>query len=97
MTTQLEVVAKEVATVDEAVMKVLPFISTFIGFVPGAAVAIPFLPLVGELLAALDSAAQAVSTGNNAGGIEAIIDEIKNHLTPGAPNSPILSAPVTNS
>ena len=95
MTTDIKSVATTVSTVDEAIMKALPFISTVIGFVPGAQVAVPFMPLVGGLLAALDNAAKAVAAGNNGAAIEAVIAEIENHLTPGKPNSPILSATVT--
>jgi hypothetical protein len=86
-------IATEVSTVDEAVMSALPFVSGIIGFIPGAAVAVPFLPLVGELLAALDNAAKAVAAGNTGAAVEDIFTEIKNHLTQGKPNSPILSAP----
>lgn len=88
-------VAGEVSTVDEAVMTALPFISGIIGFIPGAAIAVPFMPLVSEGLMALDNAAKAVAEGNPGAGIEDILTEIKNHLTPGMPNSPILSAPAT--
>lgn len=84
-------IAKEVSTVDEAVMKVLPFVSTFIGFVPGAQVAIPFLPLVSEFLSVVDNAAKAVSEGNSGAAVQDVLQEVMNHLTPGKPNSPILS------
>lgn len=94
--TQLETVAKEVSTVDEAIMKVLPFMSGLVGFIPGGAVAIPFMPLLGELLQALDNAAKAVAAGNPAAGVSTILAEIQNHLTPGAPNSPILSSHAPN-
>lgn len=90
--TDMKSVAGTVVTVDEAVMKALPFVSTMLGFIPGAQVAVPFMPLVGELLAVLDSAAKSVADGNNGAAIQDIIKEIENHLTPGKPNSPILSA-----
>lgn len=91
--TDLKAVAGEVATVDEAVMKVLPFVSGLIGFVPGAQVAVPFLPLVGEILAAVDNAAKSIQAGNNSAAIDDILVEIRNHLTPGLPNSSVLSSP----
>jgi hypothetical protein len=91
--TDISSIAKEVSQVDEAVMKALPFISTLIAFVPGAQVATPFLPLVGELLQVLDKAAKSVADGNNSGAAQDILGEIMNHLTPGKPNSTILSAP----
>jgi hypothetical protein len=93
MNVDVKTVAGEVSTVDEAVMKAMPFIATMIGFIPGAQVAVPFMPLVGELLGVLDNAAKAVATGNNGAAFEDVFAEIKNHLTPGQPNSPILSAP----
>lgn len=86
-------IATTVSTVDEAIMTALPFISSIIAFVPGAQVAVPFMPLVGELLAVVDNAAKAVAAGNTGAAVEDIFTEIKNHLTPGQPNSPILSAP----
>ena len=47
MTANVQAIAGEVSTVDEAVLKALPFISTALGFIPQAAVAVPFMPLVG--------------------------------------------------
>jgi|SRR5579872_5459444 len=85
-------IATEVATVDEAVMKALPFVSTFIGFVPGAQVAVPFMPLIAELLQVVDNAARAVAAGNNGGAVQDVLQEVMNHLTPGKANSPILSS-----
>ena len=85
-------IATEVSKVDEAVMKALPFISTFIGFVPGAQVAVPFMPLVGELLQALDTAAKEVAAGNTGAAAEGVLQEIMDHLTKGKKNSAILSA-----
>ncbi|WP_024516869.1 hypothetical protein [Bradyrhizobium sp. Tv2a-2] len=92
MTVDIKSVAGTVATVDETVMQALPFISAIIGFVPGAAVAVPFMPLVGEALMALDNAAKAVAAGNNGAAVQDIFTEIMNHLTPGKPNSTALSA-----
>jgi hypothetical protein len=86
--TSITGIATEVATVDEAIMKFLPEISLLLGFIPGAGVAVPFLP---EVLTALDNAAKAVATGNPGAAIGSIFSEIANHLTPGAPNSPTLS------
>ena len=85
-------IAGEVASVDEAVMKFFPTISTIVGFIPGAQVAVPFLPLVGEILAAVDTAAKDIQAGNNGAAVEDILTEIRNHLTPGLPNSLILSS-----
>ena len=93
MTNGLESAAGTVSQVDEAVLRALPFISTIIGFIPGGAVAVPFMPLVGGLLEALDNAAKAVAAGNSGGAVQDILREVASHLTPGAPNSPILSAP----
>lgn len=89
-------VAGQVSQVDEAVMKALPFISGLIGFIPGGAVAVPFMPLIGEALVALDNAAKAVAAGNSGAAVQDILTEIMNHLTPGQPNSPALSAPAAD-
>lgn len=86
-------IATEAAQVDEAIMKALPFASTLLEFVPGAQVAVPFLPLVGEGLSVLDNALRAVAAGNPGMAAKDVFQEVINHLTPGAPNSPILSAP----
>lgn len=91
--TDIQGVAGEVIKVDEAVLKVFPFISGIIGFVPGGAVVSPFLPLVQEILVAVDTAAKDIQAGNNSAAINDILTEIRNHLTPGAPNSSILSSP----
>lgn len=85
-------VAGEVAQVDEAVMKALPFVSGMIGFIPGGAVAIPFMPLVAEFLQVVDSAAKSVAAGNPGAAATDVLQEVMNHLMPGKPNSPILSA-----
>jgi hypothetical protein len=87
-----EQIAGKVSTVDEQVLKLMPFISTVIAFIPGAQVAAPFMPLVAELLAVVDNAAKAVATGSPGAAFQDVIDEVMSHLTPGAPNSPILSA-----
>lgn len=94
--TDLVSVAKEVSTVDEAVMKVLPFVSGLIGFVPGGAAAVPFLPLISEFLTVVDNAAKAVAAGNSGAAVQDVLKEVMDHLTPGAANSPILSAPPAN-
>lgn len=86
-------IATQVSSIDEALMNVLPFITPMLGFIPGAAVATPFLPLVGDLLGAVDNAAKAVAAGNPGAAAVDILQEVINHLTPGKPNSPILSAP----
>ena len=88
--TSITGIAAEVSTVDEQIMRFLPFISMAVDFVPGGAVA---MPLVSELLQVLDAAAKAVAAGNPGAAIGDILGEVKNHLTPGQPNSPILSAP----
>jgi hypothetical protein len=95
MTTDMKSVATTVSTVDEAVMTALPFISGILGFIPGAQVAVPFMPLVSEGLMALDNAAKAVAAGNPGAAIQDVMKEVMDHLTPGKPNSPILSATVT--
>jgi len=96
MTENIADVAKTVETVDEAVMKALPFVSGLIGFIPGGAVAIPFMPLVAEFLHVVDNAAKAVAEGNSGAAVSDILQEIMSHLTPGKPNSPILSAPASD-
>jgi len=88
-------IATEVATVDEAVMKFFPYISTMIGFIPGAQVAVPFMPLVAEFLKVVDDAAKHVAAGNSGAAAQDVMKEIMDHLTPGAPNSPVLSGAVT--
>lgn len=87
----IKTVAGTVATVDEGIMKFLPFISLAIGFIPGGAAAKPFMPLVAEVLAALDNAAKSVAAGNNGAAIEDVITAVKNHLTAGQPNAPALA------
>ena len=86
-------VATEVSTVDEAVMKALPFISFMLGFIPGAQVAVPFMPFALGALKALDEAAKKVADGNPGAAAQDVLQEVMNHLTPGKPNSPILSVP----
>lgn len=75
----------------QEVLKFMPFISEVIQFVPGAAVATPFIPLFTEFLGVLDNAAKAVAAGNTQAAIGAILGEIMSHLTPGLPNAPALS------
>jgi hypothetical protein len=89
--TDIKAIAGEVMKVDEAVMKLLPFISGVIGFVPGAQVAVPFLPLLGEVLTAVDEAAKAIQAGDPAQALDTVLVEIRNHLTPGAANSAALA------
>lgn len=89
--TDMKSVAGTVVTVDEAVMKALPFISTMLNFIPGAQVAVPFMPLVGEALLALDNAAKEVAAGNNGMAVQDVLKVIEDHLTKGKPNSPILA------
>jgi hypothetical protein len=96
MTDQIQTIAGEVAAIDEEVLKFFPYISGMIGFIPGAAVAEPFMPLVGEILQAVDNAAKAVQAGNTSAAINDILTEIRNHLTPGLPNSSVLSSPAVN-
>ena len=93
--TDLKSVATEVETIDEAIMKAFPFISGMIGFIPGGAVAVPFMPLVGELLQAIDNAAKDVAAGNTGAAAQDILSEVMNHMTKGKPNSPILSETAT--
>lgn len=92
-TIDVKTIAGEVVTVDEAVLNVFPYISGLIGFIPGAQVAAPFMPLVSEILTAVDGAAKAIQAGNTGAAIDDILTEIRNHLTPGAPNSSVLSSP----
>lgn len=90
--TDLKAVAGEVAKVDEAVMRVFPFISSMIGFVPGGQVAVPLMPIVSEILQAVDTAAKHIQDGDNGAALDDILKEIRNHLTPGRPNSAVLSS-----
>lgn len=84
-------IASEVATVDEAVMKVLPFVTTLTGFIPGAQVATPFLAAAGPLLLVLDNAAKAIAAGNPNAAWQDVLQELTKHLTPGQPNSTALA------
>lgn len=84
-------IAGEVSTVDEAIMKFLPEISMLLGIIPGAQVALPFMPLVTTALKVLDDAAKKVHDGNPGAAAHDVLQEVMNHLTPGKPNSPILS------
>jgi hypothetical protein len=86
-------IASEVSTVDEAVMRFLPEISLLLGIIPGAQVAVPFMPLVGGALGAIDNAAKLVAAGNPGAAAETVLQMVMDHLTPGKPNSPILAAP----
>ena len=86
-------IAGTVSTVDEAILKFMPFVSILVSAIPGAQVAAPFIPLVGELLTVVDNAAKAVAGGDTNAAIQDVLGEIMSHLTPGKPNSPILSAP----
>ena len=86
-------IAGTVATVDETIMKFLPEISMIIGFIPGAQPAELAMPIVSEVLMAVDNAAKAVASGNPGAAFQTIAQEIIQHLTPGLPNSPILSPP----
>lgn len=88
----LKAVAGEVATIDEEVMKLLPFIGGIIGFVPGAQAVAPLLPLVGEILAAVDKAAKDIQGNDPSAAVDDILTEIRNHLTVGRPNSAVLSS-----
>jgi len=89
--TSISGIATEVSQVDEAVMKALPFVSGLIGFIPGASVAVPFVPLITEFLGVIDNAAKAVADGNPGAAATDVLQEVINHLTPGKPNSPTLS------
>ncbi len=90
----LQAVAGEVAQVDEVIIRALPFVGGIIGFVPGGAVAAPFIPLVGEILQAVDNAAKHIQNNDPQAAVEDILTEIRNHLTPGRPNSAVLSSPL---
>lgn len=83
-------IAAEVSTVDEMIMKFMPFISMGLGLAPGGSIA---APLISEFLTVVDDAAKAVAAGNSGAAFQVILSEVENHLTPGKPNSPILSAP----
>jgi len=89
--TNVAQIAGTVATVDEAVLKAMPIISTMIMFIPGAQAAAPFMPLVTGLLTAVDTAAKDLAANNPDMAFQDIINAIKNHLSGAAPNSPTLS------
>lgn len=93
MSVDIPAVAGEVATVDEAVMKALPTIAMFAGFIPGASIITGFEPEIMMALKALDDAAKAVAGGNPGMAFRDVLGAITSHLTPGMPNSPILSDP----
>ena len=84
-------IAGTVSTVDEEILKFMPFVSTILAVIPGAQIAVPFLPIATEILGVIDNAAKAVAGGNTGVAIQDVFNEIKNHLTPGAPNSAALS------
>jgi hypothetical protein len=86
----IQSVASEVASVDENVMKFLPYISTLLGFIPGAQIGVPIVGGVGLVLKAVDDAAKAVATGTPGTQVPDIFTAIVDHLTPGKPNSPLL-------
>jgi hypothetical protein len=88
-------IAGTVSTVDEEIMRLLPTIATVVDFIPGGQIAGGILgnPLFMEVLQKLDNAAKLVAAGNPGAGAGVILGEVMNHLTPGQPNSPILSAP----
>ena len=88
--TDIVAIATEVSAVDEGFMKALPFITSILGFTPGA-VAVPFMPLVAELLQVIDNAAKDVAAGNNMAAGQDILKVIMDHMTKGKPNSPALA------
>jgi hypothetical protein len=90
-TIDLTSIAQEVSTVDEAVMKALPIITTITGIIPGAQVATPFLAMAGPLLQAIDNAAKDIADSKPGAAWQDILQELTNHVTKGQPNSPILS------
>ena len=90
-TTNINVIAGQVAQVDEIVIKYMPFISSMVALIPGAAPFVAAEPVIVSLLTALDNAAKAVSTGNYTNAFDSVVKEIESHLTPGAPNSPHLA------
>jgi hypothetical protein len=84
-------VAGEVSTGLEDAMKVLPFLGTLIGFIPGAQVAPEVAALVTTLLGQVDAGLKTVSEAKPGTRPQDILTEVINHNTPGAPNSPWLS------
>ena len=84
-------VASEVSAIDEELMKILPFITPLLGFVPGAAVLTPFEPLVLDLLTAVDNAAKEIAAGNPGAAATDVLQILINHLTKGQPNAPELA------
>ena len=93
-TTSVAGVAGQVATIDEAILKVMPIVSTMIAFIPGAQVAVPFMPLLIGILTAVDTAAKDLAANNPDMAVQDIFKTIQNHLTSLAPNSPTLSGPM---
>lgn len=85
-------VAAQVASVDEAVMQFLPFLSTILGFIPQTApLAAPITAGVGALLKTIDDGAKTIASSKPGASAADIIGELVNHNTPGQPNSPALS------
>jgi len=86
-------IANEVMTVDELLLKLFPEISMIAGLATGGT-ATPILAGVGAVLQAVDNGAKFVAAGNPGAAAASVLETIVNHLTPGQPNSPILSTPL---
>lgn len=84
-------IAGEVASVDETIMKFLPYIGTILGVIPGAQVGVPIVGGLQLVLKAIDDGAKLVAGSNPGASPTDIFTTLVNHLTPGQPNSPVLS------
>lgn len=91
--TDIKTVATEADTVIKEAMKFEPFLATAAAFIPGAQ---PVIAVVAPAVAAaapfVEKALEAIAAGNNGDALGSFI-ELLQHLTPGQPNSSILSAP----
>lgn len=92
-TTTLASAAGVADTIIKDFMKIEPFLATASNFIPGAAPIVAIVhPAVAMAAPFVEQALEAVASGNNGNAFSAFI-ELLQHITPGQPNSPILSAP----
>jgi len=88
----IQVIAQQADQIFEQIMKIEPTAATVMSmFVPGAAPVIALVqPEIMMLAPAIDAALHKLASGDNAGGMQAILQLIM-HLTQGMPNAPKLA------